>query len=181
MNVRAWSIIGGQAGSEGKGKAAAYIAAHEHPEISACAFTANAGHTAYTVDGTKIVVHTLPIGAFFGSQYAVIGPGSAISLQRLIDEVAVLRTINPGCTVVVDPNAVIITKEQVEWETERMKKISSTCQGVGKAQADRVLRLGDATLAHTVLHGYPDVCVLGSAVGFLMRAYQRGDRIQIEG
>ena len=179
-HTQVWSIVGGQAGSEGKGKAAGYLAYVEKPDVTACAFTANAGHTAYTVDGVKVVTHTLPIGAFFSGSKAVLGPGAAINVQRLIGELDVLHVLNPQCRVYIDPNALLISKQQVDWETERMVAISSTCQGVGKALADRVLRRGDAVLARDAFPSL-DGAEVGDTVQILQDAYFAGDKIQIEG
>jgi len=171
-----WAVVGGQAGSEGKGKVAAYLAQEFKPHLVACAFSANAGHTAYDEEGNRIVVHTIPVGALNENALVVIGPGAAIRMDRLKEDWEQFEDLEDR--LLIDSRAMVITKEDVEREQATMEHISSTCQGVGQAYSRRLLRGKDVLLARD----YPDLEPwIGDARETLTSMAETGARIQIEG
>jgi len=172
----AWAIVGGQAGSEGKGKVAAYLAQEYNPNVVVCAFSANAGHTAYDVDGNRIVVHTIPVGALNKNALVVIGPGAAIRMDRLKEDWEQFEGLESR--LLIDGRAMVITEEDIEREKATMEHISSTCQGVGQAYSRRLLRGKDVLLARD----YPELEPwVGDARTTLTTLAETGARIQVEG
>jgi adenylosuccinate synthase len=141
-------VFGGQAGSEAKGKQAAYLADKFRITNFACNLSPNAGHTVVK-DGEKIVTHHIPVG-IVGSPdreetLVVLGPASVINVDLFLEEVKMLvekGVVKKASQIVVDERASIITKEHVKEEVETMVKIGSTAQGVGLARMDRIMRRG---------------------------------------
>ena len=143
------AVVGGQFGSEGKGNVVAHIADRfaTHVRVG----SANAGHTFY-VDGQRLVCQQLPVAAYANPQaVCVLGPGALISPGILAAEVARnrewrrQRSLAP-LDLVVDGRAHLIGDEQVGREragdlAARIGSTSATAgEGIGVAQADRVLR-----------------------------------------
>jgi len=173
--AQVWLLFGGQFGSEGKGKAAAWLSYYLEPEIAVCAFSANAGHISYSPDGEKYVAHTLPQAAVYpGTERLYIGPGAAIHIDRFFNEV---EELGRGADVFIDYRALVIQPEQQRKEAV-LKRISSTCQGVGQAYADRTLRNEKVVMARDVDLLRPFLVDVKSQ---LKEAWAAGKRIQIEG
>src|SRR5574340_756504 len=85
-------VIGGQYGSEGKGKLYAYLYENYHIDLAICDFQPNAGHTCYLKDGTKVVSKALPLAAWFGVP-CCIGPHAVFDPARLEQEIAEVRKL----------------------------------------------------------------------------------------
>lgn len=149
-------VFGGQAGSEGKGKIACHIA-HDymkgvsvnngHKLILACNHMPNAGHT-YKNKNTNIkyVARQLPTPAIlncnsyhYGDIPVYIGPGSAINIKSLEEEVETC-CLEPGKTLFIHPRAGIVTDEHLEIEGAVMDNVSSTKKGGGACIAAKVMR-----------------------------------------
>jgi adenylosuccinate synthase len=169
-------VLGGQAGSEGKGKVAGLLAHDERPDIAVCAFSANAGHTAIHPDGRKVVVHQVPIGCSYNNVRGLIGPGAAIYLPRLLREIEELG-LSPE-RLGIDSRAMIITEEDREEERVLLGPISSTIQGVGAAYIRRIRRNADTTLARNTDELLPYIVDVKTELAV---AYSHGARIQVEG
>src|SRR5829696_5299886 len=97
-------VVGGQYGSEGKGKVAQYLAA----ELNAAAVIriggSNSGHTGFAGDGERRVLRQLPTAALLvDPPLCVIGPGSYVDPELLLAEVA--ATGIPADRLVVDEKA----------------------------------------------------------------------------
>lgn len=141
-------VFGGQAGSEGKGAIAAYLAKKYEWGASVCTFMPNAGHT-YVGDDGEVVVSQLPLALVSPSvKRLVIGPGSAIDVEKLLDEIDKYdATYDVVSRLVIDPRAVIVTEEHQEWEREHLSYIASTAKGCGAALASKIRREQDVRLA----------------------------------
>lgn len=138
-----WIVIGIQLGSEGKGAITNYLS----PAVSlgVRSGAANAGHTFY-YQGKQVMrqipsVWTNPLADL------VIGRGALISLDVLLAEIEFIEKIIPiRHRLFIDPNAHVITEEQIEREakSDLAKRIGSTSatsrEGIGTAAADKVLR-----------------------------------------
>lgn len=130
-------LVGGQYGSEGKGNIAHYLA----PEYDVLVRVGgpNAGHMVFRVDEKPYTFRQLPSGAL-GNKDAtlVIGAGAVISLDVLLREITELALTFEK--VIIDPQAMIIDPEDIEWEEQTLKSaIGSTAQGIGKATARKIL------------------------------------------
>ena len=172
--ARTWAVLGGQAGSEGKGKVAGLFAFEEKPDIAVCAFGPNAGHTAYSPGGVKHVVHQVPMAAINPDVRLAIGPGAAIDPERLRTEID--KYALDTDRLIIDPRAVVITSIHKAYEAGGLERISSTAQGVGAAISDRVLRKEGITMADN-----SEFAEFVRPVGpHLRRMYNAGARIQFE-
>jgi len=145
-----WNVvIGGQAGSESKGKCACYLV-HKYGEledgIEAVSMTAspNAGHTYVSDSGKKMVSYHLPISGVVNLSLnrraiIVLGPASLINPTILAKEIHDLG-VDPD-RVFLDPRASIITTECLESEClSSLSDIGSTLQGVGEARMRKMMR-----------------------------------------
>jgi len=136
-------VIGGQAGSEAKGKFPANLTERYEPDIIHMTSSPNAGHTVI-MGGEKFVTHHLPVG-MVGMQNLekeptiIIGPASLLNLETFIKE---LDRFHPYYDrVIVDERATIITPGMMENETKiGLAGIGSTLQGVGAARITKLMR-----------------------------------------
>jgi adenylosuccinate synthase len=174
------ALIGGQYGSEGKGNIAHFLA----PEYDVLIRVGgpNAGHKVFVKEGVEpYTFHQLPSGALAnGRAVLVLGAGAVISLDRLLKEISELAV--PVDRLIIDPQAMIIEKEDIEWEQKELKdKIGSTAQGVGRATARKILNRyvgSDVRLARDVVqlqHYVKDT------VDFFGECLSSGRRMFLEG
>ena len=138
-------LIDGQWGSTGKGKVAAWAALNNHIDIAVSDFQANAGHTTVMDDGRKFVVKTVPSSAVNEDCILCISPASTFSVEQIMKEIDMFN-LNES-RLRIHPHAMIIMDHHKEEEAIRMQKISSTCQGVGAALADKIMRTPRPKLA----------------------------------
>jgi adenylosuccinate synthase len=150
-----WVVVGGQFGSEGKGKVAAYITQHENIDICVRCGGPNSGHSLVDEHGKTIILRQLPTGYVNSHARLLIPAGALIDPSVLWNEIKSLAI--PPWRIGVDPQCFIIEEE--DRETERAlqlhQRLSSTLCGVGAAVSRRVLRGDDAHLARDVVGRYP--------------------------
>lgn len=165
-------IMGGQYGSEGKGKIAAYIA----PQMALSIRTGgpNAGHT-FEHEGVTYKMQTIPCAFVNPNCLLAIGAGGVIDLEILRREIALVSDVKER--LMIDPQASIITEADVQSETILKKSIASTGKGVGAAIAKKVLRK-DVTLARDVEELEP---YLRDVSLFANQLADRGAEICLEG
>ena len=108
-------VVGGQFGSEGKGKVALEIVRRD-PNVAAVVRVGgtNSGHTAIGRDGRIHALRQIPAGAVDGNVLVVLPPGSFIDLEVFDREIAELG-LTPD-RVAVSPFARVITAEHKAWE-----------------------------------------------------------------
>ncbi len=171
-------VVGGQFGSEGKGKIAHWLAKKQDARIAVRVGGANSGHTAYS-DTHKYVLRQLPTPVLHQGTIAVIPAGAYINLEVLLAEISKLCL--DSSRVWIHPEAVIVDDSFCRDESRLglIEKIGSTGQGVGAAVAARALRDPRIVFAR-------DVPALGSYVRvdlphLLDRALRCGERILLEG
>lgn len=150
-----WVVVGGQYGSEGKGKVSAFITKRENIDICVRCGGPNSGHSFIDESGRNIVLRQLPTGFVNPRTRLLIPAGALIDPLVLKEEIRSLslRAERIG----VDRNCFIISKDDRERE-QRLglrERLSSTLCGVGAAQAKRVLRADDARLAKDVTGDFP--------------------------
>jgi adenylosuccinate synthase len=69
-------VIGGQYGSEGKGKVAHHIARVQSASAAVRVGGPNSGHSAVDAQGRLVVLRALPTAALLPDVLCVLGPGS---------------------------------------------------------------------------------------------------------
>jgi adenylosuccinate synthase len=179
-----WVVVGGQFGSEGKGKVSAFITKHENIDICIRCGGPNSGHSFVDEYGRAIILRQLPTGYVRSQTRLLIPAGALIDLDVLRNEIDALRI--PPERIGVDPNSFIIDVR--DRDTERalklQERLSSTLCGVGSAVSRRVLRASDAKLAKDVVDQYPwlrEMLVREGVSAELNAALDDGKKALIEG
>lgn len=132
-------IIGGQAGSESKGKLSAWLCDHKKPDLLVMTSSPNAGHTCILPDGTKKVSYHLPIGSVMCECPIVLTAASIINPITFEKEIIDLG-INPK-RILIDPRASIILSRHILDEKENLlSDLGSTLQGVGSCRFSKMMR-----------------------------------------
>jgi adenylosuccinate synthase len=145
-----WIVVGGQFGSEGKGKVSAHVTLHEGIDICVRCGGPNSGHSFVDEAGGTIVLRQLPTGFVRSGTRLLIAAGALIDLAVLKSEMEVLRI--PPSRIGIDRNAFIIEQKDLDFEKalRLRQRISSTLSGVGAAVSRRALRGSDARLVKHV-------------------------------
>ncbi len=155
-------VVGLQYGSEGKGAIASYLAPSVSMGVRSGA--ANAGHTIYHQD-RKFIMRQIPSVWTNSSAKLVIGLGAIVSpdvLKKEIEEISQFSEIKNRLRI--DYRAHVITEEQIlaEQNTDLAERIGSTSatsrEGIGTAQADKVLRKSSCVQAMNVDWLRPYLC-----------------------
>lgn len=176
-------VVGGQYGSEGKGKVALEFARRD-PNITIAVRPggSNSGHTGYSRDGERIVLRQLPAAAIDGGVKVVLPAGCYIDVQLLLKEISQLSLADKQ--LVIDPRAHIIRPEHVEWERQSRlaQSIGSTMSGTGAAVISRLARFSaqfpQAVPAAEVEELRP---YIADTTPILREALRDGQRVIIEG
>lgn len=140
-------VIGGQYGSEAKGKVISFLA--NEFDIAVRTGSPNAGHTVFKGEE---VFRLQQIPATFLNEKCLlcIGAGGLINPDILRKEVA---QTNTQARLFIDPQAGIIEEKHLLEECELVEKIGSTGKGCGAALAARIWRK-DFMLAKDVLKDF---------------------------
>lgn len=166
-------LVGGQYGSEGKGKIAAYLA-HEYG-MAIRTGGPNAGHT-IEYEGRVYKLQSIPCSFINPSCLLGIGAGAVIDLDILTREIVECDIANRK--LVIDPFAAIIDSHHVESEVELRKRIGSTGKGVGATVSAKVDRHPALRLAKDIPELEPytnDVAQIANKVN------DRGEKVFLEG
>ena len=142
-----WVVVGGQFGSEGKGKVSAIITLQEQIDLCIRCGGPNSGHSFQAQNGDLVLLRQLPTGFVRPQTRLLIPAGGLADLEVLRSEIEALG-LDSG-RVGVDRNAMVITAADRE-EERRLRlseRLSSTLCGVGSAVARRALRGADVHLA----------------------------------
>ena len=136
-------VIGGQFGSEGKGKVAlAIVRRAREPVVAVRVGGPNSGHTAYDRAGTERVLRQLPAACIDIDRNVDVAlpAGFYIDIDVLFAEIE--RLNYPRHRIKVSARARIVTGEHRAWEREARlgDSIGSTGAGVGAAVMASVAR-----------------------------------------
>ncbi len=145
-------LLGLQWGDEGKGKIVDYLA-KQYDIIARFQGGPNAGHTLY-VNGSKVVLRTIPSGVFHDHCLNLIGNGVVIDPVSLQQEIAQLLPLRPDVLqrmfIAHRAHLILPTHRALDAASEAAKgeeKIGSTLKGIGPAYMDKTgrngLRIGD--------------------------------------
>lgn len=171
-------VVGGQYGSEGKGKVAHFLARERHATAAVRIGGPNSGHTVYDDRGSKFIFQHLPTAAVLPEVLCVLAAGSYIDVPRLLHEVQLVKL--PISRLKIDPNAVVITEQHRVTESlvGLRAGIGSTLTGTGAAVVDRVSRTAPIRFAKDEPLLLPYLC---ETKQLLRNFLERGDRVVIEG
>ncbi len=133
-------VVGGQFGSEGKGKVAHYLAQEMNASVAVRCGGTNSGHTVIGEDGTPQVFRQLPTAVILPDVHLALCAGSYIDVDILQEEI--IRTKLEDGRLMIDPFAVIITDEHKisERSSGLISGIGSTGSGTGAAVTARIQR-----------------------------------------
>ncbi len=170
-------VVGGQYGSEGKGKVAHYLAREMNAAYAVRCGGSNSGHTVVDEHGNARIFQHLPTASILPDVKLVICAGSYIDLDILFKEIEATN-VDKG-RLFIDPDAVIITPElkQRELKGGLVEKIGSTGSGTGAAVAARINR-EPVLFAKDVYELRP---FIASVPEMLRKALDKNERIIIEG
>ena len=139
-------VVGGQFGSEGKGKICAHLAMTDNVDYMVRCGGPNSGHTV-DVQGRRYQLRQVPAGFINPHTRLLVAPGALVDPEVFLQEVE-LCGLDPS-RIGIDRNAGVI--EKVDWDNERTlglaERLGSTATGVGSAVSRRVLREPDFCLA----------------------------------
>jgi adenylosuccinate synthase len=172
-------VVGGQFGSEGKGKTALEIARREKASFVVRVGGTNSGHTAVDEAGKTWALRQLPVSVLAPDAVAVLPPGALIDPEIFQFEVEELRLERRR--VVVSPYATVISNQDKDAEHAGglVTRIGSTGSGTGAALIRRISRQGgEEVLAgdHPALRGY-----IGDTSAIMREALNKNRWIVIEG
>jgi adenylosuccinate synthase len=171
-------VVGGQYGSEGKGKVAQFLARERRASAAVRVGGPNSGHTGIRPDGRPQILRQLPTAALLSDVLCVLGPGSYLQLDLL--EAELEQTALDHDRLLIDGKAVIVTDSdrRVELESRLTERIGSTASGTGAAVGRRVARGADVVLAKNVPALKPMVVDTAPVLRQLLRD---GQRVIVEG
>jgi adenylosuccinate synthase len=130
-------VVGGQFGSEGKGKIVALCAGlRREPLVVRCGGP-NSGHTV-CFGNERVVLRQVPAAAGNANALLLLSAGCAVDEDVLAWEIN--RLSLPRDRLVVDPRAVLITQADREAECDIARSIASTGSGTGAALRRRMSR-----------------------------------------
>ena len=140
-------VVGGQFGGEGKGKVAHFLASELGAKAAIRVGGSNSGHTVIDPAGNALILRQLPTPSILPDINCVLGAGSYIDVDILFDELG--QTGLPADRLYIDPNAVVVTADEINAEKNSSLRtsIGSTQSGTGAAVIRRISRNGTARLA----------------------------------
>lgn len=171
-------VVGGQFGSEGKGKVAYFLAREMGASIAVRVGGPNSGHTVIDKSGTPLIFKQLSTAALLPHIICVLGAGSYINPDILAEEIT--RAGLSSDRLIIGPNAVVIGEREITAEQTGGLRlaIGSTLSGTGSALLSRISRNSPVRLAKDDDRLWPYV---QPAVPFMRFRLDAGERIIIEG
>jgi len=140
-------VVGGQFGSEGKGKVSYYFAQKSGAAAVVRVGGTNSGHTVIGKDGKEFIFRSLPTAAIDHKITCILPSGSYIDTNILRSEME--RSGIPRENLKIDPYAVIIDQSMIDEERKSAlrEEIGSTLSGTGAAVIRRLRRIEGVTFA----------------------------------
>lgn len=141
-------VLGCLWGDEAKAKVVQHYLEH-HDVVVRFQGGANAGHTVYLEDSSKLVLHSIPVGIICEDKTVVIAAGCLVNPETLIEEIKELefRGINVMSRLKIYSNTTITTDFEVVLDRAReaflssgSSKIGTTGRGIGPSYSNRAYR-----------------------------------------
>lgn len=174
-------IVGGQYGSEGKGKTTMYFAKKLKAGTVVRVGGPNSGHTVI-YKGKEYKLRMLSAASMLPNVVTVLPAGSYVDVDILLEELELLKKFKVADRLLVDRNASVILSGDIyrEQDSKMFFKIASTESGTGSAVARRVMRgtFGETYLAKDVRELGP---YLGDAVEEIDNALYADENVIVEG
>lgn len=172
-------VVGGQFGSEGKGKTALEIARQTGAAVVVRVGGTNSGHTAVDEQGKSWALRQLPVSVLASGTIAVLPPGALIDPEILVRESEALKLDRRR--LAVSPYATVITPEDIKAERRAglITQIGSTGSGTGAALIRRIGRHSKGIVLagdHPALKRY-----LGDTGALMREALNKNRWIVVEG
>ena len=175
-------VVGGQYGSEGKGKVA-YHLANEDPDVEIVVRPGgtNSGHTVISDDGLPIALRQLPAASISARPHVVIPSGAYVDVELLLKEMS--RTGLSANRLTISPYAHVITEAQKKAEHDEglTTSIGSTGSGTGAAVRDRVARRPSLSGGHQAMDDERLQPFVDDPLDMMRSVLERGRRILVEG
>lgn len=153
-----------QFGSTGKGQVAGTLAHDRCPDTVVTAWGPNAGHT-FRHGDLKMVTTMLASSSVTPSiENILIGPGSVLKLDSLINEMLTAGKLLHGKTLIIHPQTPLWRPAYAEMEAANLKRIGSTMKGTGEALIHKVRRQPTATIIGFADHEPHDIYAQFDAV-----------------
>jgi adenylosuccinate synthase len=177
-------VVGGQFGSEGKGKVALEIVRRNRGPVTAVRVGGpNSGHTAYDRNGKKWALRQMPAACIDRNVDVIFPAGAYIDVDLLFREIEALDY--PRDRVWISEFANIITDQHKKWEAaaDLVGTIGSTGSGVGAAVLASVGR-GAKNLLLNVIHANDEPRLeqlVSDTTLRLRKSLESRERIVIEG
>jgi adenylosuccinate synthase len=145
MKNKIFVLVGLQWGDEGKGKIVDMLS-KDFDVVARYQGGANAGHT-IIIDGKKTVLHLIPSGIFTDNIVCVIGNGTVIDPQALIDEILLLNSdgidLKGRLYISKDAHIILPYHKIIDAINEsKNDKIGTTKKGIGPTYFDKYARRG---------------------------------------
>ena len=171
-------VVGGQYGSEGKGKVAYYWANKMNAAAVVRVGGSNSGHTVYETSDSPHALRMLPTASISKQITSVLPAGSYIDIPVLMKEIE--ETGLEGERLKIDPNAMVISEghRNGELALNLQEEIGSTLSGTGAAVMERVKRGKNVLLAKNIPELSPFLADTKEYLRFLL---DRGEHVVIEG
>lgn len=171
-------VVGGQFGSEGKGKVAHFLARDRRARYAVRVGGSNSGHTVVSTNGESIIFRHLPTACLLAEVVSVIPAGSYLNSSILLSEIEKAR-LTPE-RLVIDPRAWVV--EESDKYSEKadglQHSIGSTESGTGAAVIRRVSRRTAGSFAKDLPELSP---YLRDAAELLHDGLERRERVLVEG
>lgn len=170
-------VVGGQYGSEGKGKVVALLASQSSsPWLVRCGGP-NSGHTV-TIGGEDVVLRQVPSCSEPQRATFCIAAGCVVEVDLLIHELNQLGISQEK--IIVDPRTVLVTEDDRNAERMGLNGIASTCSGTGAALIRRMSRSATVPLAKDSAE-LRNRCRVETVAPLLHRALDDGGDVIAEG
>lgn len=134
-------VVGGQAGSEGKGAVCARLHKERPYQVAVRVGGPNAGHTVIGAEGKRFALRQLPAAAVADQRaQLVIAAGSEVDPEVLNYEIGLCEEngYKVRDRLLVDREATVVEDRHAQAEGEI--RTGTTGKGIGAARADRALR-----------------------------------------
>lgn len=171
-------VVGGQFGSEGKGKVSYFFAKQLEAAAVVRVGGCNSGHTVVDDQKGEFILRILPTASIDDTIVSVLPSGSYIDLSILITEISRTQILDKNLKI--DPYAVIVDKAMKDKEitNDLRSKIGSTLSGTGQAVIERLSRISNIQFAKDC----PEISkYLCNTKGYMRELLRENKNIIIEG